>query len=49
MKEVVIQQVGLGLPRVQNFSFLSDGATERPLLPTSSAQARGQGIVARPL
>jgi hypothetical protein len=30
MKEVVFQQVGLGLPRVQNFSFLSDARVQSP-------------------
>jgi hypothetical protein len=54
MKEVAIQQVGLGLPRVQNFSFLSDARVqspsraerqERPLLPTSSAQLAAKGLL----
>jgi hypothetical protein len=30
MKEVAIQQVGVGLPRVQNFSFLSDARVQSP-------------------
>ena len=57
MKDVAIQQVGLGLPRVQNFSFLSDARVQSPsraerrsarFSPTSSAQLAARGLLRVP-